>query len=107
MNNILLDIALFLTSVQIIYNFNILFEDKVIKNPSSSISASALIDSLIHKGKLSSTKFGGIYISKKHCNYFINDGTGTCLDLENLMSIIKKEIYSRNKINLESEICIY
>lgn len=35
MYNIALDIALFLTSVQIIYNFNILFGDKVIKNPSS------------------------------------------------------------------------
>lgn len=79
----------------------------IFKNPSSSISASALIDSLIHKDKSLLTKFGGIYISKKHCNYFINDGTGTCLDLEKLISIIKKEIYSRNKINLESEICIY
>ena len=79
----------------------------IFKNPSPSISASALIDSLIGTGELSSTKFGGIYISKKHCNYFINDGTGTCSDLENLISIIKKEIYSRNKIKLESEICIY
>ena len=79
----------------------------IFKNPSKSISASALIDSLVNKGELSSTKFGGIYISKKHCNYFINDGTGTCSDLEHLIMIIKKEIHSRNKINLESEICIY
>jgi len=79
----------------------------IFKNPSKSISASALIDSLVNKGELSSTKFGGIYISKKHCNYFINDGTGTCSYLEHLIMIIKKEIHSRNKINLESEICIY
>ena len=43
----------------------------VFKNPKKNISASALID----KSKLSKTRYGGIYISNKHCNYFINDGS--------------------------------
>ena len=75
----------------------------VFKNPKKNISASALID----KSKLSKTRYGGIYISNKHCNYFINDGSGTCKDLENLIKVIQIDIYQQHKIKLEKEICIY
>ena len=75
----------------------------VFKNPKKNISASALID----KSKLSKTRYGGIYISNKHCNYFINDGSGTCNDLENLIKVIQVDIYQQHKIKLEKEICIY
>ncbi len=75
----------------------------IFKNPKKNISASALIDDLGGEKR----KYGGIYISNKHCNYFINDGSGSCSDLEKLINIIKKEIYKKHKINLEKEICIY
>ena len=75
----------------------------IFKNPKKSISASALID----KSNLSETRVGGIYISNKHCNYFINDGTGSCNNLEKLIKIIQLDIYKQHNIRLEKEICIY
>ena len=75
----------------------------IFKNPKNNISASALID----KSNLSKTRYGGIYISNKHCNYFINDGNGSCSDLEKLIKIIQTDIYNQHKVKLEKEICIY
>ena len=75
----------------------------IFKNPKKNISASALIN----KSELSKKRYGGIYISNKHCNYFINDGSGSCSDLERLIKIIQTDIYTQHKIKLEKEICIY
>ena len=75
----------------------------IFKNPKKDISASALID----KSNLSETRVGGVYISNKHCNYFINDGTGSCNNLEKLIKIIQLDIYKQHNIRLEKEICIY
>ena len=75
----------------------------IFKNPSKKISASSLIDS----ASLDIEKIGGIYISKKHCNYLINDGTGTCQDLEDLIGYIYNRIKKKYNILLNKEICIY
>ena len=75
----------------------------IFKNPSKKVSASSLIDS----ANLSKEKVGGIYISKKHCNYLINDGTGTCHDLEDLIGYIRNRINKKYNILLDKEICIY
>ena len=75
----------------------------IFKNPKKDISASALIDN----SNLSETRVGGIYISNKHCNYFINDGTGSCNNLEKLIKIIQLDIHKQHSIRLEKEICIY
>ena len=75
----------------------------IFKNPSKKVSASSLIDS----ANLSKEKVGGIYISKKHCNYLINDGTGTCHDLEDLIGYIRNRINKKYNILLNKEICIY
>tara|TARA_B100001564_G_C20650573_1_gene676605 strand:- start:427 stop:1275 length:849 start_codon:yes stop_codon:yes gene_type:complete len=75
----------------------------IFKNPSKKISASSLIDS----ASLETEKIGGIYISKKHCNYLINDGTGTCQDLEDLIGYIYNRIKKKYNILLNKEICIY
>ena len=75
----------------------------IFKNPKKDISASALIDN----SNLSETRVGGIYISNKHCNYFINDGTGSCNNLEKLIKIIQLDIHKQHNIRLEKEICIY
>ena len=75
----------------------------IFKNPTRTVSASSLIDNAgLHRRKI-----GGIYISKKHCNYFINDGSGTCTDLEGLIKVIQKDIFKKHKIRLQTEICIY
>ena len=75
----------------------------IFKNPSKDISASSLIDS----ANLEKLKIGGIYISKKHCNYLINDGSGTCQDLEELIRYIRNRIKNKYNILLDKEICIY
>ncbi len=75
----------------------------IFKNPNTKISASEIID----EANLSKTRIGGIYVSKKHCNYFINDGTGTCKDLEDLIFSIKKDIYDQYNMKIENEVCIY
>ena len=75
----------------------------IFKNPSSKLAASSLIDS----ADLSKERVGGIYVSRKHCNYLINDGTGTCHDLEELISFIQDKIKTKYNITLDREICIY
>ncbi|MBS83347.1 MAG: UDP-N-acetylenolpyruvoylglucosamine reductase [Gammaproteobacteria bacterium] len=74
----------------------------IFKNPSSHMSASNLIE----KAGLKSFKIGGIYISKKHSNYFINDGTGKCSELIALIDLVKRKIKKECGINLEKEIRI-
>ncbi|OUX18346.1 MAG: UDP-N-acetylenolpyruvoylglucosamine reductase [Gammaproteobacteria bacterium TMED257] len=75
----------------------------IFRNPTKGYSASLLIDKLNIKSK----RIGGIYISSKHCNYFINDGSGTCNDLENLIRYVKNRIKKEFNISLKKEICIY
>ena len=75
----------------------------IFRNPTKGYSASLLIDKLNIKSK----RIGGIYISAKHCNYFINDGNGTCNDLENLIRYVKNRIKKEFNISLKKEICIY
>ncbi len=75
----------------------------IFKNPSKTISASSLIDSLEIKNR----KIGGIYISTKHCNYFINDGSGTCEDLVKLISHVTDLVKRKYAISLTTEICVY
>ena len=74
----------------------------IFKTPSSHVSASNLIE----RAGLKSFKIGGIYISKKHSNYFINDGTGKCSELEALIDLVKKKIKKECGITLEKEIRI-
>ena len=75
----------------------------IFKNPSKDTPASSLIDSL----DIRKRKIGGIYISKKHCNYFINDGSGSCEDLIQLIKHVSELIKERYNIPLIKEICIY
>ena len=75
----------------------------IFKNPSKDIPASSLIDSL----EIKKRKIGGIYISKKHCNYFINDGSGSCEDLVQLIKYVSELIKKKYNISVTREICIY
>tara|TARA_Y100000590_G_scaffold245008_1_gene275383 strand:- start:2810 stop:3673 length:864 start_codon:yes stop_codon:yes gene_type:complete len=75
----------------------------IFKNPNSKYSASYLIE----KSGLKATRIGGIYVSKKHSNYFINDGRGTCNDLEKLITFVKNRIKKEHNVNLDCEIHIF
>ena len=49
---------------------------------------------------------GGAKLSSKHCNFLINTGNATSLDLENLGNKIKDKVYRKFSIKLDWEIKI-
>ena len=75
--------------------------DVFLKNPSNDFAAR-----LIEKADLKGSRVGGISISKKHSNYFINDGNGTAEDFINLINNVKEKVLEKYKIKLEEEVII-
>ena len=73
----------------------------IFKNPSGK-HAARLIDSADLKG----SRAGGIYISHKHSNYFINDGRGTYKDFLVLLKRVKEVIASKFSIELDEEVIL-
>jgi UDP-N-acetylmuramate dehydrogenase len=73
----------------------------IFKNPPGKF-ASELIEAAMLKG----ARIGGIYISKKHSNYFINDGSGTYTDFLNLLNFVKRKILSLYNIKLKEEVIL-
>jgi UDP-N-acetylmuramate dehydrogenase len=71
------------------------------KNP-DHISAWKLIDEAGCRG----LKIGGAQVSEMHCNFIINNGDATALDLENLIKEIKTRVYAKSNVMLEEEIKI-
>ncbi len=73
----------------------------IFKNPPGDYAA-RLIDSAQLKG----SRAGGIYISHKHSNYFINDGAGTYEDFLVLLRRVKEVIASEFSIKLDEEVIL-
>ena len=73
----------------------------IFKNPSGDYAA-RLIDSAQLKG----SRAGGIYISHKHSNYFINDGSGTYTDFLVLLRRVKKVIACKFSVKLDEEVIL-
>ena len=71
------------------------------KNPEDH-KAWKLIDEAGCRGLM----IGGAQVSEKHCNFFINTGTATAADLENLIQEVQKRVFEKSGIQLESEIKI-
>lgn len=71
------------------------------KNPQGDY-AGKMIDSVGLKGLRS----GGAWVSDKHANFILNDGTATAGDICNLIETIQQRIFERYKIHLELEIRI-
>jgi UDP-N-acetylmuramate dehydrogenase len=71
----------------------------IFKNPADD-SAGRLIDKAGLKGK----KIGGVKISRKHANFFINEGKGKAEDVLKLISLAKKKVQEELDIELEEEI---
>ncbi|NOZ26128.1 MAG: UDP-N-acetylmuramate dehydrogenase [Nitrospirae bacterium] len=74
----------------------------VFKNPPAD-SAARLIDEAGYKGMRS----GGIEISRKHANFFINRGGGTAVDFLALMDTVVEGIARTYGVVLEPEIRIF
>jgi len=50
--------------------------------------------------------FGDAYISKKHCNFFVNKGNATFKDMKKLINFVAKKVLEKTGISLEKEIKI-
>ena len=61
---------------------------------------------LIQEAGCHEYKEGDAQISKKHCNFFINNGKAKSADIEKLIDKVKKTVTQKTGINLELEIKI-
>ncbi|MAD13744.1 MAG: UDP-N-acetylenolpyruvoylglucosamine reductase [Pelagibacteraceae bacterium] len=61
---------------------------------------------LIKEAGCDDFKEGDAMISKKHCNFFVNNGNARSLDIENLINKVKKKVFEETGVNLELEIKI-
>ena len=52
------------------------------------------------------TKFGGASISKKHCNFFVNENNARFDDMKRLINFVKEKVKKKTGINLELEIIL-
>jgi len=73
----------------------------IFKNPKNNYASE-----LIEKSDLKGTRVGGIYISNKHSNYFINDGSGTYNEFITLLEIVKNKVLKKFNIKLEEEVIL-
>jgi UDP-N-acetylmuramate dehydrogenase len=61
---------------------------------------------LIKEAGCDSFNEGDAMISKKHCNFFVNNGKAKSSDIENLIKKVKDEVFIKTGVNLELEIKI-
>ena len=61
---------------------------------------------LIKEAGCTNYKVGDAEISKKHCNFFVNNGQAKSEDIENLVKKVQKRVNEKTGINLELEIKI-
>lgn len=73
----------------------------VFRNPPNDY-AGRLIDAAGLKGE----RVGGAFISDKHANFIINDGTATAHDIETLIERVKLEVERQTGVVLETEVRI-
>tara|TARA_Y100001970_G_scaffold265728_1_gene353638 strand:- start:34 stop:897 length:864 start_codon:yes stop_codon:yes gene_type:complete len=61
---------------------------------------------LIKLSNCSSLVIGGASISPKHSNFFLNNGDATSSDIEDLIEKVRKEVFLKTGVSLETEIKI-
>ena len=61
---------------------------------------------LIKKAGCENFKEGDAFISPKHCNFFVNNGSAKSSDIENLIKKVKNKVFEKTGVNLELEIKI-
>ena len=59
---------------------------------------------LIKKSVPLDIKFGDAEISKKHCNFFVNNNKATFEDMKKLIEFVKENVKLKTGINIETEI---
>lgn len=73
----------------------------VFKNPPGDF-AGRLIEAAGMKG----ARIGGSFVSDKHANFIINDGTASATDIERLIALVQAAVYAQFGVRLETEVRI-
>lgn len=75
------------------------------KNPDreNGLFAGKLIEECGLKGR----RVGGAFISEKHANFLMNDGTGTAQQILQLAREVKQEVVAKKGVLLENEVLLY
>lgn len=58
----------------------------------------------IERAGLKNLQVGGIYVSRKHANFFVNEKQGNCKDFLELQNIVEKKVCEQFGLSLVSEI---
>ena len=74
------------------------------KNPKSQTNKK--VWELIKESVPLDKSFGDACISEKHCNFFVNKGSASFNDMNNLIEFVSKEVLEKTGIKLEKEIKI-
>ena len=61
---------------------------------------------LIRESVSLDTRFGDACISKKHCNFFVNNNNASFNDMKKLIDFVKERVEKKTGIKLEKEIKI-
>ncbi len=61
---------------------------------------------LIRDAECNHASFGKAAISKKHCNFFVNEGGASSEDIEKLINFVRKKVYEKFKVKLDLELKI-
>ena len=59
---------------------------------------------LIDQAGCRGLSFGGASVSKKHCNFLINNGSATASEIESLGELVREKVEKFSGINLNWEI---
>ena len=71
-----------------------------------NISGGKKAGEIIKESGCNEYKEGDAEISKKHCNFFVNNGKANSSDIEKLINRVKKTVNEKLGVNLELEIKI-
>lgn len=72
-------------------------------DPGNGLFAGKLIEECGLKGK----RVGGAFISEKHANFLMNDGSGTAKDVLELAREVKHDVVAKKGVLLENEVLLY
>ena len=60
----------------------------------------------IKNSNCNTISFGKASISKKHSNFFVNEGGASSEDIEKLINFVKQKVYEKHNIRLDLELKI-
>lgn len=79
----------------------------IFKNPKIPRAEGRSAAKLIDEAGLKGTRVGGVEVSRKHANYFVNAGGGTCEDALRLIEFVTARVDECFGVRLETEVKIW